>query len=136
MAGGKLIAFSVHRWQAHLLNEGTIARVGMEKVESGVGLSQQQQEWIAFIDTLLKQGKSLIVLTELPVQVCKLESRNSRGSRPLFNCSQLATNHSTVSACFECAADSGRQGKISVGWTNIVPHYRSEPSFNEQCNHL
>jgi hypothetical protein len=36
-----LIAFSVHRWQAHLLDEGAIARVGMEKVESGVGLSQQ-----------------------------------------------------------------------------------------------
>jgi hypothetical protein len=43
VAGGKLIAFSVHRWQAHLLDKGAIARVGMEKVESGVRLSQQQQ---------------------------------------------------------------------------------------------
>ena len=42
VAGGKLIAFSVHRWQAHLLDKGAIARVGMEKVESGVGLSQEQ----------------------------------------------------------------------------------------------
>ena len=39
----KLIAFSVHRWQAHLLDEGATARVGMEKVESGVRLSQEQQ---------------------------------------------------------------------------------------------
>jgi hypothetical protein len=43
----------------------------MEKVESGVRLSQEQQEWIAFIDTSLDQGESLIVLTELSVQVCK-----------------------------------------------------------------
>jgi hypothetical protein len=34
---------SVHRWQAHLLDEGAIARVGMEKVESGVRLNQEQQ---------------------------------------------------------------------------------------------
>ena len=47
----------------------------MEKVESGVRLSQQQQLWIAFIYTLLEQGKSLIVLTEPPVQVCKRAGR-------------------------------------------------------------
>jgi hypothetical protein len=31
-------AFSGHRWEAHLLDEEAIARVGMEKVESGVRL--------------------------------------------------------------------------------------------------
>src|SRR5450631_2708288 len=36
-------AFSVHRWQAHLLDQGAIARVAMEKVKSGVRLSQEQQ---------------------------------------------------------------------------------------------
>jgi hypothetical protein len=35
----ELIAISVHRWQSHLLDEGAIARVSMEKVESGVRLS-------------------------------------------------------------------------------------------------
>jgi len=38
----QLIAFSVHRWQAHLLDEGAIARVGMDKVESGVRLNQEE----------------------------------------------------------------------------------------------
>jgi hypothetical protein len=33
---------SVHRWQAHLLDEGAIARVGMDKVESGVRLNQEE----------------------------------------------------------------------------------------------
>ena len=85
----------------------------MKKVEGGIRLSQEQQSWIAFIYTLLKQGKRLIVLAELPVQVCKRESRNSPGSRPLFNCSQLAANHSRVSAGLECTTNSGRLGKIS-----------------------
>jgi hypothetical protein len=42
MHSSPYLSFSVHRWQAHLLDEGTIARVGMEKVESGVRLSQEQ----------------------------------------------------------------------------------------------
>ena len=70
---------SVHRWQAHLPDEGPITRVCMEKVESGVRLNQQQQEWIAFIYTLLEQGKSFIVLAEPPVQVCEHKSGNSPG---------------------------------------------------------
>jgi hypothetical protein len=48
---------------------------------------------------LLEQGKSLIVLTEPPVQVCKRESRNSRRSRPLFDCGQPASDRSRVSDC-------------------------------------
>ena len=49
----------------------------MEKVESGVRLNQEQQSRIAFIYTSLEQGKSLISLTEPPMQVCKLRRSTS-----------------------------------------------------------
>src|ERR1700761_3886013 len=103
----------VHRGQSHLLDEGAIARVGMKKVESGVRLCQEQQLWIALVDTALEQGKSLIALAEPPVQVCKLERGDPPGPRPLFNRRQLQTNHSSIPAGLECTPNSGRLGKIS-----------------------
>lgn len=55
--------FSVRR-QTHLLDQGTIARLAMKKVEGRIRLDQEQQERVPFARSLLEQRQRFVMFAK------------------------------------------------------------------------
>src|SRR5208282_6001835 len=96
----KLIAFSVRRRQAHLLDEGAIARVGMEEVEGWVGL-YPQLTWRVLPVTFLEKRKGVLAVAKLGVESRQVTGRNIMGLFPISKAVQFPLHHGSVSAAFE-----------------------------------